>query len=616
MLYKPFLILLLLVLCCIVPAFSQDQENQNGLIGQEKRLREKHIRDQAILLLKTNLLNSKSIENFRQRTKVITESALVLWDHDRPFADESLSSFINQCLADYEELLAKERRTNEENRSLQDLDHALRKALNTMARKDVVRANLLQDKFFKIRHQSLKGNDLDESLGLAAEGLEFDEQRTVILLFAIIQQGIPAQFPKFIFELREKKPAIASTLTQRAIQHVALNPNYTPLDAIRISSIVFSETTTLIPSLRDVTRPNEFSVFTSMIGNRKQTAESDLVAAYRLSTESFFNNRMMDPFFLQSSQNLLRSYFLIEKLKTYGQLSGATNAEYLDRFLVPITSAMNTAGFTLQTVSDVRGYAVRLATSNNPLGLDDGTNLFEKSENAKDPNEKSAYLIKGIIQLIEFKQYEKAERKIFDIENTEIRNSLYLLLNLRAALEAVLNKNWREFEKRTEKISDKTIKAFLYLKAVLALASVKGNDSLFSECADKAERNIREIPDKLSKAASAIDLTFAVMQSNKQEGNLLLPFAVKSINDAGGYDEEGFEIKLQIPTMSVHYAESIGANSFRGLFAKLAEMDWNNSQVEAVQIKSKGLQAIAQFAGAQAVLSKKSSSNKDKLSNH
>lgn len=610
MLYKPFLILLLLVLCCIVPAFSQDEENQNGLIGQEKRLREKHIRNQAILLLKTNLLNSKSIENFRQRTKVITESALVLWDYDRSFADESLSSFINQSLVDYEELLTKEKRTDEESASVRNLDHALRRALNALARKDVVRANLLQEKLFKIRHESLKGNDLDESLGLAAEGLDFDEQRTLILLSAIIQQGIPAQFPKLISELREKKPAIASTLTQRAIQHVAQSPNYTPLDAIRVSSIVFGETTTLIPSLRDATRPNEFSIFTSIIGNRKQPTDNDLVTAYLLSAESFFNNRLIDPFFLRSPQNLLRSYFLIEKLKTYRQLSGAASTDNLDRFLVPITSAMSTAEFTQQTLSDVRGYAMRLATSNNPLNLDDGTNLLDKSENAKDPNEKSAYLIRGVIQLIEFKQYEKAERKIFDIENTEIRNSLYLLLNLRAALEAVPNKSWHEFEKRTEKISDKTIKAFLCLKAVSALASVKGNASLFSEYANKSERNIREIPDKTAKAASAIYLTYMVMQANKQEGNLLLPFAVKSINDAGGYDEEAFEIKLQIPTMSAHYAESVGADSFCGLFAKLAEMDWNNSQVEAVQIKSQGLQGIAQFAGARAVLSRKSSSSK------
>ena len=599
--------ILVLIIICVISSYPQiDKSNKNTVVLKQKQEKERFVKEQAVLLLKNSLLNLKNIENFLQKTDVIIEASTTLWDYDKSFAEDSLLNFINQSLADYKELSEKENKTPEENAGLQNLFYALEKSLKLLAGKDLETAKLLQNKFFEIRQQALKGKKLNESLALAAEGLELDEQRTLELLSVILQQGVPSHFPKFIFELREKNPVTAKILTQRAIQNLAVNPNYKASDAIILSVIVFNEPAIITPSLNDETNVNEFFVFTSFTGSPTKPAEIELISAYYRSVQNFFDSRLRNQAggFFDSPQNLIRSYFLLEKLKSYNRVYRLNNSETLNAISIPVEALMQSAGFSQQTLSDVRGYAERLANSNNPLGLDDGTNLLEKAENAKTPEEKLDYLIRGIIQLIEFKEYVKAERKIFDVENSEIRDALYILLNMRAGLEAIKNKNWSEFEKRTEKISDKQIKAFLYLKAAADYKSAKYSDIQLFEYVIKAEKNIQDISDKNAKAGAVVCLTELLLSSKPTEGLLMLSLAIKSINEAPEFDEDEFEINVKIPTRETYYAEFIGKNSFRRLFSKLAEIDWEDSQVQALQIKSDGLQAIAQVIAAKSVLRK------------
>lgn len=606
MIYKWFTILILLTFCSFTSYSQVDDAKKPINVSKQQSEKEKLIKEQAILLLKTNLLNSKSIENFRQRTDVIAEASITLWDYDQSFASESLLDFVNRSLKDYKELLTKENRTTEENTMLRNLDYAVKISLKALAKKDVKTANSLQNKFFEIKRQSFKGKELNEGLELALEGLELDEQRTLDLLSIIIQQGIPSQFPKIIFELREKNPALAEILTQRALQNLAVNPNYKASDAIYLSVVAFNEALILIPSLNDDTNPNEFFVFTSFIGNSNKSASKENITVYFSAVQNFFGARIKNQAsgFFGSSQNLIKSYFLIEKLKSYNQIYGLNNTETLSSISIPIDTLMQTAGFSQKTLSDVRGYAQRLANSNNPLGLDDGTDLLERAEKAKSSDEKLEYLIRGIIQLVEFNKYAEAERKIFDVENSEIRDSLYLLLNQRAGLEAIKNKNWSEFEKRTEKIFDKNIKAFLYLKAISVFESGE-NDNLLSEYAIKAEKNIQNISDKNAQASAYVYLTSLLIKLKQTNGILMLPSMIEAINRASDYDEDEFEIRIKIPTRSTYFAGFIGAGAFKNSFSKLAKIDWDDSQIQALQIKSEGLQAKAQIITAQTILNKK-----------
>lgn len=612
MIYKWFTFLLLLPFCSFI-ANSQDTDPKETSRASEERIEiEKQIKDQAILLLKDNLLNSKSIDNFRQRADVIAEASVTLWDHDRPFAEESLTKFINQSLTDYKELLTKEKREADENTTLQNLDYGLKKSLRALARKDLKSADLLQSKFFEIRQESLKGKNLNESLELASEGLDLDEQRTLAMLSAIIQQGIPSQFPLLISDLRTKNPAVAEILIQRAIKNLAVNPNYKASDAIYISVVVFSEQQALIPLLKDAANPNILGLLTLNSGTSKIPASGEDISAYFTSVQSFFITRLMNQAsgFFDSPQNLIQSYFLIEKMRAYDQIFGFNEAESLTRIFVPIVSSMHTAGFSQQTLSDVSGYAIRLAAANNPLQLDDGTGLLEKAENAKTPEEKLDYLIRAIIQFIEFKQFAKAESKIFDIQNSDIRDALYTLVNQRAAFDAIEKKNWNDFEKRTEKLSDKRIQAFLYLKALTVFVSENEADTLVAEFTVKAEKNIPDISDKTARASAYVYLASLLFSIDPSEGIRALPAAMKSINEAADYCEDRFQIIIDIPTRQIMFAEYIGGEAFRKLFTNLAETDWTDSQVQALGIKAKGLQAIAQIVMAHTVLDERNRENR------
>lgn len=607
MLCKWIIVLLLLGFCSVSSVSQKSDAPTASNASPEQKDRENQIRNQAVFLLKDNLSKSKSIINGRQRADVITDASTILWDYDRPVAEESLLTFINQSLANYRDLLTKEKRTAEENKAIQDLDYALKTSLRVLTQKDPKNGSLLRNRYFKIREDNLKAKNLSEELELAAEGLDIDEQRTLSVLSALIQQRIPSEFPKLILDLKAKKPAIAEILVQLAIQNLAVNPGYKASDAIFLSVVIFNEEQRIIPILNDVNIPNNFGVITVPLEKSKTPPGTESISSYFIAIQRFFNSRLMNQAsgFFVSPQNLIQSYFLLEKLKSYGQMYGIIDAEVLDRILISVVASMQTAGFSQQTLSDVKGYAHRLATSNNPLGLDDGTRAFEKAENAKTPEEKLDYLISGIIRLVESGQFEKAERKIFDIQNSEIRDSLYLLLGLRASLDAISHKNWDEFEKRAEKLTDKRIRALLYLKALSAMEPGKNPDGLVREYVIKAEKYIGDISDKTAKASALVYLASLLFSMENTESIRDLPSAIHSINQTPDYFEDVFEIRITIPTRRGYYAEYIGANSFRNLFSRLAGIDWTNSQVQALQIKANGLQAIAQVATAKTVLSKK-----------
>ncbi len=603
MLCKLIIVLLLLSFGSVLSFSQKTEAPKTSSASSDQKEREKQIRNQAVFLLKDNLLKSKSINNLRQRADVITDASSILWDYDRLVAEESLVTFIEQSLADYMDLSAKEKRTSEENTTIRNLDYALKKSLKALSQKDLKNGSFLRNKYFKIREDNLKAKDINEELELAADGLDIDEQRTLNLLTAVIQQRIPSQFPKLIFDLRSRNPGMAEILVGRAIQNLAANPNYKASDAIYLSVVIFNEKVMLIPALPDVTTPNRFGVYNSYLGSSRKSTTTENISSYFIAVQRFFNSRLMNQAsgFFDSPQNLIQSYFLLEKLKSYDQIYRLIDPDIMDRILIPVTASMQTAGFSAQTISNVKGYAVRLASSNNPLGLDDGTNAFEKAENAKTPEEKLDYLISGIIQTIESGLFVKAERKIFDVQNSEIRDALYLYLHMRAGLDAIESKNWDEFENRTEKLTDKRIRAFLYLKAISVFESGKNAD-LLTEYVIKAEKNIGTISDKTAKASAQVVLTSSLLSLANTESMRDIPSAINSVNEAPDYVENAFEIRIIIPTRQGQYAEYIGANSFKDLFSKLARIDWTDSQVQALQVKRNGLQAIAQLATAKTVL--------------
>ncbi len=594
---------------CSSLSFSQETEAPAATVANlDQEERAYQIKDQAISILKSNVLTSNKISNLRQRTDLMTESFILLWDYDQRFAAESLIAFIEQSLSNYTGLLTKDNRTFEEGVKLRDLDYALRNSLMYLAKREIENAKLLREQYFKIKEDNLKAKNINEEFQLAAEGMDIDELRTLELLSAIIQYRIPSQFPKLISDIRKKNPLIAEILLQRAIQNLSVNPNYKATDAILISVVVFNESVIVVPLLPDNSNPNEFGVYTTVLGNQSHRRSEENIVNFLFALQRFFNLRLHNQQGgeFSSPQSLLQSYFLLEKSRLYGQAYGLIDSSIFDSSQLPILALMHASGFSSQTFAALRGYAHGLVFSENPLGLSDGADLLEKAENAKTPEEKLDYLIRGIIQLIEFKKYTEAESRIFDVQDIEIRDALYLLLNQRSGAEAIKEKRWREFERRTERIRDRRIKAFMYLSAA---SEIEQGDEGFLSAAyylNEAEKSIQHIADRTIRASALVHLTFLALSRDQTAGRLGWPNTLKSINEAPEYNEHSFEIVIEIPTRNTHYAEFIGSGSFRNLFTRLAELDWNDSQSNALQLKNDGLKAIAQLAAAKAVLEKTS----------
>lgn len=94
MIYKWLTILFLLALCSFISYSQGNKTIKTSRSSEQQPDKEKYVKEQALLLLKTILLNSKSIKNSRQRTDSIAEASATLRDYDKSFAEESLLNFI------------------------------------------------------------------------------------------------------------------------------------------------------------------------------------------------------------------------------------------------------------------------------------------------------------------------------------------------------------------------------------------------------------------------------------------------------------------------------------------------------------------------------------------
>ncbi|MDQ3636153.1 MAG: hypothetical protein M3405_16860 [Acidobacteriota bacterium] len=149
MVYKCITIFIFLSFFGFVSYSQVDNTKKTSSTNKQESEKEKFEKEQAVFLLKKILLESKSIENFQQKTYVIIEAAVTLWDYDKPFARESLLDFIDQSFADYQELLSTNNRTSEENNKLQDLSITLNKSLKALAGKDLEKGNYCKTNFLK-----------------------------------------------------------------------------------------------------------------------------------------------------------------------------------------------------------------------------------------------------------------------------------------------------------------------------------------------------------------------------------------------------------------------------------------------------------------------------------
>ena len=565
---------------------SSSKPSQNTAVTDDEKQKKQFIREQAILSLKDVLLNSKSAESVEQQAKMTADASVVLWDYDRDFAQNSITTLTTELLGEYESTFDDDKSSEEIEDRRRSLAFAVKMLIKAVAKKDPKTADAFQQRYFKIREKEIAGDsddNLNESLKTAKESEDLDLEQSVKLVSKILDSGVPRTIPKYLFELKGKSPALADNLIRKALVNLSSNPKYSAESAIILSSYIFNENIFLLPLAE---QNNDFSLITFPIDSTPKNTDTSLIKNYFAAYRNFLSVRLQNPANgnFSNLNGILQNYFLVKKMKKYENNFRSGAYDYFENAGQTLLSLAQTAQITDETLANLSGFAERLAGNSNPLGLDEGQNAFEKAEKSKDPKEKIAYLIEGIVRLIERRKFTEAERKIADIKIDEIQDSLRLLLKTRESLAHIEAKKWFEFDLQAKKISNPRIKAFLFLKAMSAM-DYKKDKMFFTACKYESQKQLDALDDKTAKASGYVILTSLILPNDKTEGQIMFFDAVKAVNDSE-YDEDELEIAVKIPSRSTYFAEFLGRNAFEKCFLSLAKNDWLYSQTQIVQLKS------------------------------
>ncbi|MDQ3129133.1 MAG: hypothetical protein M3Q99_00025 [Acidobacteriota bacterium] len=584
--------------------FSQQKPKVKVNPTDDEKQKRQFIIEQAIFSLKDVLRGAKSIDDVGQRAYIVAEASKILWKYDESFAQDSLLAATNNFISDYESIIESLNKPDDAKQKIGNLNRAIGILLRAVAKNDLKSADKLQEKFFKLKDTQISGeNNLNEKLKMAQEGEGFDIEQSVNLVGKIIEFGIPVSFPQYLFDLKKKNPALADNLYRQALFNLSAKPFYKSRDAVYLSIYAFNEPILILPLLQE-NKTDDFFIFTTPVNLSAKDFERKSVVGFISAYQNFLNSRLQN----QSGGNfntpdgLLQAYFLNKKLKAYNRLYNLRIQDISDGFEASLTLLAENAGLSRKLIDDLTNYAERTASNNNPLGLGDGTEDFEKAEKSNDPKEKLHYTIEGILRLIDRRKFAEAESKLLTVSVSEIKDSLNLLINTRAGLLMIEQNEWEEFEKRIYRISDKQIKAFLYVKALYALDSQKQRKDLFADYLLQADKNLDAVDDKKFKAKGFLTLSALVLPDDKTKGQLLFIDALKALNSVSDFREDSFEINIKIPGRTAHHAEYLYKNGFEKSFMLLAKIDWLNSQIQVNQVKSPELQAIAQIAASKSVL--------------
>lgn len=584
----------------VLPVFGQVPD---GPPKRSNDIRDAHF-ERIQIELRNILLEAPQIPVLSERAAVVSDASLLLNSFDRLTANRALGEFIDDVLAKFERLSKLETRTSESARHLKDAESALKIALRTFTRLSPDEATSIQEKYFKLKSDMLNRSDIDDALQSAAEGLEIDEARGIALFRALLSQGVPSRFPSFIQQLSESNPEVAASLVAVAIDNLGTNQRYGPRDALYISTVIFNEPVIIIPELRDQNSVNDFAVFTNYVGQPAGRRDVMTVSAYYSAAANFwqraFANTGTGP--LGSGSGLLQSYYLFQKLNLYRQQFPQAPSAWVEPGVLQLSSTMLSRGFSQETLTAVSAYAARLVQANNPLDLDDGSGLLEKAEKSKTEEERTAYLIQAVIRLIDNKEFAKAESLIFDLKKAEIREALQSLVNLRAGLAAIEMRDWRTFENRSNSISDKGIKAFLFLSALNAIPSTHEAQRRF-EYARKAEGLIGDIATPEERANAAILLAALVLSDDSfTNGLAVVSTAIQFINDSPNYRELPFKVAISIPTVPSRYVEAVGQGTYRSAFNHLGRRFPDESGIYLNRLRSVPMRQVARIAAARGII--------------
>jgi hypothetical protein len=302
-----------------------------------------------------------------------------------------------------------------------------------------------------------------------------------------------------------------------------------------------------------------------------------------------------------SPDELIKGYFLIEKLRFYSLATGRNWSSPEENFRIQLVGMLGTAGFSEETIFSVSDTARRIVERNNPFRLDDGTKLLDEAEKHDDVKLRDIYLARAVIQLIESGNFPEAERTIGKIDDSKSRRALFDIFVLRIESQFVKSEDYNRLENYALRIESPAVQAFVFLKALEADYAKMETATRLNFIAN-AEKAIEKIDDKLTKASAMVLLASIILQSDYDLRSALN--AVKAINAADGYVGDPFKVAIQVPALGVTYSFTFGKDSFEQFFRGIALRNWSEAQLQATQLRPKYTALLAEAYAAAAILKK------------
>lgn len=606
-----FRISLLVTLIGVFFAAGQENKkprNESEKLSPAEPTEKDPARIQAIASIKTTALQAGTLADKTQTADVIAAAAEALRNADRQFSINTVNEHLGRFLNEYESFIKDCPRSTDSLKTCQELDRASKILISCLSRFDPKAARTYQDRLFKVRESAAASGsrNTNEAFELMLNGLDSDQQATLRSIGLILQRGVPSQFPAIVYRLRSSNPVTAGLLLDLAISNVAPNSSYSLTDVITLSTAVYSEPGLLEPQLRDPAQPNDLGVFTAYVGIAPEHATAESILRFNAGTAQLLSRQLQGDraIVFNSPANLIKAFFICHKIRAYANIWGFASPVNLDSVLAEITSRMQTAGFSPQTMEAVLGYANRIATANNPLQLSEGDDLLELAENEKDPDKKLDYLIRAVVRLVESKKFPEAERLIFDISKTDVRDALYLFTYFRSAIARADSGDMLGFDRQVNQVSDKTVRSFLLLHALEKPAFSEFDWNMIK---NKSSTAIDEISDPEAKASASVTLLEKLLESQPDEAQHYVPTMLRNVNAAPTYYQQPFRTTIKIPNFSADFIETTGSGSFRKALKKMASLNWTEAQILAAQFKAKPLELLARVVTADAFLNARES---------
>lgn len=593
---------------CLTPTVIAQEVG--SLENQKREIKKKtNANDEfADSLLRGMIDQANSAEDFQSQAAVISEAATLMWKRDEVYARNAFKKAIDCLVQDYESVLSTAKLTRSDQVRLKKVGDAINIFIKTLSNKDSALALSLLKRFQNVRtnelNNSASSRSISEKLEVIRGGMDSDANEASALAAEILNLGVPATFPQFLYDLSSRNASAAETLYRFALSSIATNPRYTSRDVILLGAYPFREGAIILPRSgpgAENTRQISIGIMTSPLSPTSKTADLRLGAEYAAAAQTFLlkTSRAEDA----QPERIAQSFFLAEKLSSYVDRLGLGDRAVWTALRSSLQLSAKNVGMDDSNLQYLAGYANRIANNQVAFLFDNGAALFEKAKKVSDVKERTELQARGVIEAVQNGAFEEAEKRIPEIEDETLRGRLSDYLNTKVGESLIKNSDFGGLPTRLKAISDPQLRAFLLLKSVQSLCRTAKNKKGKQQLVEFRSRSIEtlsQLTDRNAKASGFLVVAAGQAPLDAEGFIRTMSEAIDEVNKAAGYTGGDYQIDLSI--MSFHTTLVLPDSDLETAFQSIAKYDWNATIALVERVSPRLLRDKARLAACRAIL--------------